>query len=49
MVTVAAMENPPKTFVAGTDAIAMIMPGIESRLSGMRTHHELSRSTDSSL
>ncbi|ASS54136.1 SDR family NAD(P)-dependent oxidoreductase [Rhizobium leguminosarum] len=49
VVTVAAMENPPKIFVAGTDAIAMIAPGIESRLSDMRTHDELSRSTDGSL
>jgi NAD(P)-dependent dehydrogenase (short-subunit alcohol dehydrogenase family) len=49
VVTVAAMENPPKIFVAGTDAIAMVAPGIEGRLSDMRTHDELSRSTDGSL
>jgi NAD(P)-dependent dehydrogenase (short-subunit alcohol dehydrogenase family) len=41
-----AMENPPKVFVAGSDAIAMIMPGIEARLSDMRDHEELSKSTD---
>jgi hypothetical protein len=43
-----AMENPPKVFVAGSDAIAMIMPGIEARLNDMRDHEELSRSTDGS-
>ncbi|MBB3398812.1 SDR family NAD(P)-dependent oxidoreductase [Rhizobium sp. BK060] len=46
--TIAAMKNPPKTFVAGTDALAMIMPGIEERLRDMRTHESLSRSTDGS-
>lgn len=49
IIKVAAMENPPKIFVAGTDAIAMIMPCIEGRLSEMRTHDELSRSTDGSF
>jgi len=49
IVKVAAMENPPKVFVAGSDAIAMIMPGIEARLSDMRSHDELSRSTDGSF
>jgi len=45
----AAMENPPKVFVAGSDAIAMIMPGIEARLSDMRSHDGLSKSTDGSF
>jgi NAD(P)-dependent dehydrogenase (short-subunit alcohol dehydrogenase family) len=45
----AAMENPPKVFVAGSDAIAMIMPGIEARLNDMRGHEALSRSTDGSF
>ena len=49
IIKVAAMENPPKVFVAGSDAIAMIMPGIEARLSDMRDHEELSRSTDGSF
>jgi NAD(P)-dependent dehydrogenase (short-subunit alcohol dehydrogenase family) len=44
-----AMENPPKVFVAGSDAIAMIMPGIEARLNDMRGHEALSRSTDGSF
>jgi NAD(P)-dependent dehydrogenase (short-subunit alcohol dehydrogenase family) len=48
LLEVAAMENPPKVFVAGSDAIAMIMPGIEARLSDMRGHEGLSRSTDGS-
>ena len=49
VVKVAAMENPPKAFVAGSDAIAMIMPSLEARLSDMRSHNELSRSTDGSF
>jgi NAD(P)-dependent dehydrogenase (short-subunit alcohol dehydrogenase family) len=49
LLKVAAMDNPPKVFVAGSDAIAMIMPGIEARLSDMRGHEELSRSTDGSF
>jgi len=35
-------------FVAGSDSIAMIMPEIESRLADMRSHEDLSRSTDGS-
>lgn len=46
---IVAMKNPPKVFVAGSDAIAMIMPGIEGRLSDMRAHDDLSRSTDGSF
>ena len=46
VVKIAAMAIPPKTFVAGSDAIAMIMPGIEARLIDMRNFDELSRSTD---
>ena len=42
-------ENPPKTFVAGSDAIAMIMPGIEVRLREMREHEQLSLSTDGAV
>jgi NAD(P)-dependent dehydrogenase (short-subunit alcohol dehydrogenase family) len=49
LIKLAAMANPPKVFVAGSDAIAMIMPGIEERLSDMRSHEKLSRSTDGSF
>jgi NAD(P)-dependent dehydrogenase (short-subunit alcohol dehydrogenase family) len=49
VIEVAAMANPPKVFVAGSDALAMIMPGIEARLSDMRGHQQLSRSTDGSF
>lgn len=49
VIELAAMVNPPKVFVAGSDAIAMIMPGIESRLSDMRSLEDLSRSTDGSF
>jgi hypothetical protein len=40
------MENPPKLFVAGSDALAMIPPAIEARLQEVRAYQELSRSTD---
>ena len=49
VVEIAAMARPPKTFVAGSDAIAMIMPGIEERLRDMRSHDELSKSTNGSF
>jgi NAD(P)-dependent dehydrogenase (short-subunit alcohol dehydrogenase family) len=49
IIKVVAMETPPKVFVAGSDSIAMIMPGIEARLSDMRAHEELSKSTDGSF
>ncbi len=49
VIKVAAMENPPKVFVAGSNSIAMIMPAIEARLSDMRSLEELSRSTDGSF
>jgi len=40
------MKNPPKLFVAGSDALAVITPAIEARLETTRAHEELSRSTD---
>jgi NAD(P)-dependent dehydrogenase (short-subunit alcohol dehydrogenase family) len=46
LLKVVAMPNPPKFFVAGSDSLAMIMPGIEARLRDMRTHEDLSKSTD---
>ncbi len=49
VIKLAAMENPPKVFVAGSDSLAMIMPAIEARLADMRGHEELSRSTDGSF
>jgi NAD(P)-dependent dehydrogenase (short-subunit alcohol dehydrogenase family) len=49
LVRIAAMENPPKLFVAGSDALAMITPAIEERLQATRAYEELSRSTDGSF
>ena len=46
LVTIAGMKNPPKLFVAGSDALAVITPAIEARLETTRAHEELSRSTD---
>jgi len=46
LVTIAAMASPPKLFVAGTDALAVITPVVEARLQEMRTHEALSKSTD---
>lgn len=46
LVEVARMERPPKLFVAGSDALAIITPAVESRLEDMRRHEALSKSTD---
>lgn len=49
LVKIAGMENPPKLFVAGSDALAAIAPAVEERLQAMRAHEELSKSTDGSF
>ncbi|MDZ8134527.1 MAG: hypothetical protein RM049_04395 [Nostoc sp. DedQUE04] len=49
LVKIAGMENPPKLFVAGSDALAAIAPAIEERLQATRAHEELSKSTDGSF
>jgi NAD(P)-dependent dehydrogenase (short-subunit alcohol dehydrogenase family) len=46
LVTIAAMESPPKLFVAGSDALSVITPTVEARLRSTRAHEGLSRSTD---
>jgi NAD(P)-dependent dehydrogenase (short-subunit alcohol dehydrogenase family) len=46
LVKLARMENPPKIFVAGSDALTMIPPAIEDRLQEVRAYEALSRSTD---
>ena len=46
LVKIAGMETPPKVFVAGSDALAMIAPRVEARLQEMRSTEELSKSTD---
>lgn len=49
LVKIAAMENPPKLFVAGSDALTTITPAIEARLQATRADEALSRSTDGSF
>ena len=49
LVKIAEMENPPKLFVAGSDALTVITPAVEARLQAVRAHEELSRSTDGSF
>jgi hypothetical protein len=40
------MTNPPRVFVGGSDALAMVTPAIEARLKDMHAYDALSRSTD---
>jgi NAD(P)-dependent dehydrogenase (short-subunit alcohol dehydrogenase family) len=49
LVKIADMENPPKRFLAGSDAIAVAQPDLEARLQEIRAREELSRSTDGSF
>ncbi|MBN3896421.1 MAG: SDR family NAD(P)-dependent oxidoreductase [Nostoc sp. NOS(2021)] len=49
LVKIAGMENPPKLFVAGSDALATIAPAVEERLQATRANEELSKSTDGSF
>jgi NAD(P)-dependent dehydrogenase (short-subunit alcohol dehydrogenase family) len=46
LVKIAAMTNPPKQFHAGSDAVAMIKPTLESRMQEIKDHEALSNSTD---
>ena len=49
LVKLASMDKPPKVFIAGSDALAMIPPSIEARLQEAHAHEDLSRSTDGSF
>jgi NAD(P)-dependent dehydrogenase (short-subunit alcohol dehydrogenase family) len=49
LVKIAAMENPPKVFIAGSDALSLITPMIEERLRETRANEMLSKSTDGSF
>jgi hypothetical protein len=46
LVKIAGMDNPPKQFLAGSDALAMVKPVIEARLAELRAYQDLSKSTD---
>jgi NAD(P)-dependent dehydrogenase (short-subunit alcohol dehydrogenase family) len=49
LVKIAGMENPPKLFVAGSDALPMITSAVEARLREMHADEALSKSTDGSF
>jgi hypothetical protein len=46
LVKIAGMENPPKQFLAGGDALTVVTPVLEARLQEMRAYEDLSKSTD---
>ena len=49
LVKLARMENPPRQFVAGSDALAAFEPVLEGRLKELHAYADLSRSTDGSF
>jgi NAD(P)-dependent dehydrogenase (short-subunit alcohol dehydrogenase family) len=49
LVKIAGMENPPKQFMAGSDALAVVTPVLEGRLDELRAYEDLSKSTDGSF
>ena len=49
LVKIAGMDNPPKQFVAGSDAFAVVEPALEARLGELRAYEQLSKSTDGSF
>jgi NAD(P)-dependent dehydrogenase (short-subunit alcohol dehydrogenase family) len=46
LVELASMDDPPKVFVAGSDALQAVIPAVEERLRENRAFEELSKSTD---
>jgi NAD(P)-dependent dehydrogenase (short-subunit alcohol dehydrogenase family) len=49
LVKIVALQNPPKVFVAGNDALGMITPAIEERLREVHANEMLSKSMDGSF
>jgi NAD(P)-dependent dehydrogenase (short-subunit alcohol dehydrogenase family) len=49
LVKIAGMENPPKQFLAGSDAVAAMLPVLEGRITDLRRDEALSNSTDGSF
>jgi len=49
LVKIAALQSPPKVFIAGKDALDVITPSIEERLREARAHKTLSESTAGSF
>jgi NAD(P)-dependent dehydrogenase (short-subunit alcohol dehydrogenase family) len=48
LVKISGMENSPKVFVAGSGALAMIVPAVEAPLRETQAYEEVSKSTDGS-
>jgi len=46
LVKIAWMDNPPKQFLAGSDALAVVKPILEGRLEELRAYEGLSKTTD---
>jgi NAD(P)-dependent dehydrogenase (short-subunit alcohol dehydrogenase family) len=49
LVKIAGMDNPPRQFLAGSDALALVQPALEARLEEVRAYADRSRSTDGSF
>ena len=49
LVKFAGMDNPPRQFLAGSDALAGVTPVLEARLEELRAYADLSKSTDGSF
>jgi NAD(P)-dependent dehydrogenase (short-subunit alcohol dehydrogenase family) len=49
LVKIAGMDNPPKQFLAGSDAVGATRSALEARLEEIRAFEELSNSTDGSF
>jgi NAD(P)-dependent dehydrogenase (short-subunit alcohol dehydrogenase family) len=49
LVRIAGMDDPPRQFVAGSDAVAVVQPALEARLEELRAYSDLSKSTDGSF
>lgn len=49
LVKLSGMESPPRVFVAGSDAIAVVAPAVEARLKAVHALEDLSTSTDGSF
>jgi NAD(P)-dependent dehydrogenase (short-subunit alcohol dehydrogenase family) len=49
LVKIASMDNPPKQFVAGSDALAVVKSALEARLEELHAYENLSKSTDGSF
>ena len=49
LVKLVGMDTPPRVFVAGSDALAVVGPAVEARLKAVHAFEALSRSTDGSF